>query len=110
MQIRSFSSQGTASGVHCDVYVTPTFPFAKGDSRLLCKSNIWPDGVFNCNFSLIGNYLVFMPVDGAEAGLFESLEIRAWSAKDVAPAATSTVSGLTGPTLPKGTHLFSVTG
>ena len=33
----------------------------------------------------MGKYLVFMPVDGAEAGLFESREIRAWSAKDVAP-------------------------
>lgn len=64
VQIRSFQGAFGSNGTRVSIYVTSSFPFALGDSRLLCRGDIWPEGAFNCDFTLSGTYLVITVANG----------------------------------------------
>jgi len=61
VQIRSFMGDINTKGALVDVFVSYG-AVARGDTRYLCRSNLMPNGVFNCPNTLKGTHLVFWPL------------------------------------------------
>jgi hypothetical protein len=50
--------------------------------------SVWPDGAFNCGHTLLGTYFVMMILDTVNEGDFSMNELRVFSTKDLAVAAS----------------------
>lgn len=93
-QISSFMGDvGISTSILVDVLIVPTgWQAVRGDSRFVCRSGIFPNGVFNCPFPIVGNYIMFWPLTGFDAGNLVMRTVRVWSRKDLAGSGTVALS------------------
>lgn len=87
IQIRSFMGDINTNGALVDVFVSYG-AVVRGDTRYLCRSNLVPNGVFNCPATMKGTHLVFWPLATEEPGNMVFREVRAWSRQDLAGTGT----------------------
>jgi hypothetical protein len=92
--IRSVYMHTTHNSCNVDLYVTTAKIFTVDDVRLLCKKEVWCNGVYNCPSILKGTYLGLMTKPECNVFLWCISEIRAWSRKDIANSAIITFGGV----------------